>query len=350
MPDCTSVPTVDQAAPARKNPIRPPGELGDQARRQRRVDEQLQRAEGQRRVHLADRRGHRRHQRDHHDRHPARRSRTGRSSRPSMPNAVPETVRRSWSRSGAGWGAWVATSAPIVPNTPALRTGPARCPRPRRRRAPRARGCRWRSERRRATAPAGGRVRTSSSSQAGAWSALRPAPALRHPGSLSPGPGPGRFRSSGLQSGPVPVPLRDVIAALDARYDPALAESWDAVGLVRGSGRARAPGAVRRRSDVRGRGRGARDRRRPARHPPPAPAHRGARRARRRPKGRLVHRLVRAGPRCSSRTPTPTGHPGSASTTPSPVPSRSVDAVPLEPTAADPRAGLGRDRPAGGGR
>jgi putative NIF3 family GTP cyclohydrolase 1 type 2 len=30
------------------------------------------------------------------------------------------------------------------------------------------------------------------------------------------------------------VPLRDVIAALDARYDPALAESWDAVGLVCG--------------------------------------------------------------------------------------------------------------------
>jgi dinuclear metal center YbgI/SA1388 family protein len=32
----------------------------------------------------------------------------------------------------------------------------------------------------------------------------------------------------------VPVPLREVIAALDARYDPALAESWDAVGLVCG--------------------------------------------------------------------------------------------------------------------
>jgi dinuclear metal center YbgI/SA1388 family protein len=32
----------------------------------------------------------------------------------------------------------------------------------------------------------------------------------------------------------VPVPLREVLAALDARYDPALAESWDAVGLVCG--------------------------------------------------------------------------------------------------------------------
>jgi dinuclear metal center YbgI/SA1388 family protein len=30
------------------------------------------------------------------------------------------------------------------------------------------------------------------------------------------------------------VPLREVLAALDARFDPALAESWDAVGLVCG--------------------------------------------------------------------------------------------------------------------
>ncbi|HEY0401983.1 MAG TPA: Nif3-like dinuclear metal center hexameric protein, partial [Blastococcus sp.] len=30
------------------------------------------------------------------------------------------------------------------------------------------------------------------------------------------------------------VPLREVLAALDARYHPALAESWDAVGLVCG--------------------------------------------------------------------------------------------------------------------
>ena len=32
----------------------------------------------------------------------------------------------------------------------------------------------------------------------------------------------------------MPVALREVLAALDARYDPALAESWDAVGLVCG--------------------------------------------------------------------------------------------------------------------
>jgi dinuclear metal center YbgI/SA1388 family protein len=48
------------------------------------------------------------------------------------------------------------------------------------------------------------------------------------PGSGSTGTG------ARLQSGTVAVPLRDVIAALDARYDPALAESWDAVGLVCG--------------------------------------------------------------------------------------------------------------------
>jgi len=30
------------------------------------------------------------------------------------------------------------------------------------------------------------------------------------------------------------IPLREVIAALDARFDPALAEPWDAVGLVCG--------------------------------------------------------------------------------------------------------------------
>jgi dinuclear metal center YbgI/SA1388 family protein len=33
---------------------------------------------------------------------------------------------------------------------------------------------------------------------------------------------------------PLGVPLAEVIAALDARYDPALAEGWDAVGLVCG--------------------------------------------------------------------------------------------------------------------
>ncbi|SOE02955.1 Nif3-like dinuclear metal center hexameric protein [Blastococcus haudaquaticus] len=32
----------------------------------------------------------------------------------------------------------------------------------------------------------------------------------------------------------MPAPLREVLAALDARYDPALAEGWDAVGLVCG--------------------------------------------------------------------------------------------------------------------
>src|ERR671920_2407357 len=33
---------------------------------------------------------------------------------------------------------------------------------------------------------------------------------------------------------PVTVPLGEVVAAFEARYDPALAEDWDAVGLVCG--------------------------------------------------------------------------------------------------------------------
>ena len=33
---------------------------------------------------------------------------------------------------------------------------------------------------------------------------------------------------------PVTVTLGEVVAALEARYDPALAEDWDAVGLVCG--------------------------------------------------------------------------------------------------------------------
>src|ERR687884_1110447 len=37
-----------------------------------------------------------------------------------------------------------------------------------------------------------------------------------------------------LQSRTVAVRLGEVIAALEARYDPALAENWDAVGLVCG--------------------------------------------------------------------------------------------------------------------
>ena len=88
----------------------------------------------------------------------------------------------------------------------------------------------------------GGRVvRTSSSSQAGA---RRPRSRQPRPSATPPelvtdarsGIGARRrpVAAPHLQSGAVPVPLREVIAALDARYDPALAESWDAVGLVCG--------------------------------------------------------------------------------------------------------------------
>ncbi|CAA9267767.1 MAG: GTP cyclohydrolase 1 type 2 homolog YbgI [uncultured Blastococcus sp.] len=139
------------------------------------------------------------------------------------------------------------------------------------------------------------------------------------------------------------VPLQQVLAALDARYDPALAEDWDAVGLVCG------------------------DRAEPVRrvlfavdpttavvdevletgvdllvthhpllltpvHGVPADD----------PKGRLVHRLIRAG-----------GALFVAHTNADRAPDHGVndalaavlglrDAAPLEPAGADPRAGLGR--------
>src|SRR5690348_12754994 len=64
-------------------------------------------------------------------------------------------------------------------------------------------------------------VRTSSSSQAGARSPLSATPGACH-----------AYPSAVTE--PTGVPLADVIAALEARYDPALAEDWDAVGLVCG--------------------------------------------------------------------------------------------------------------------
>ncbi len=117
------------------------------------------------------------------------------------------------------------------------------------------------------------------------------------------------------------VALRDVVAALDQLYDPATAESWDAVGLVCGD-----PGAPVRRVQF------AVD---PVRatvdeaiaagadllvthhplllrgvHGVPATT----------PKGRIVHDLIRPASGSTSPTPTPTG-PGPASPMLSPRPS-----------------------------
>ena len=139
------------------------------------------------------------------------------------------------------------------------------------------------------------------------------------------------------------VLLGNVLAALDARYDPALAEGWDAVGLVCG------------------------DRDEPVRkvlfavdptaavvdeviaggaqllvtHHPLflTPVHGVSADD---PKGRLVHRLVRSGAALfvahtnADRAPDHGVNAALADVL------RLVDAVPLEPTPADPRAGLGR--------
>jgi putative NIF3 family GTP cyclohydrolase 1 type 2 len=107
----------------------------------------------------------------------------------------------------------------------------------------------------------------------------------------------------------VTVTLGEVVSALEARYDPALAEDWDAVGLVCGD-----PDEPVQRvlfavdpvaavvDEVVG----------PARScwspttrcsSPPSTASPPT------TQGRLVHRLVRAGAGCSWRTPTPTARP-----------------------------------------
>ena len=139
------------------------------------------------------------------------------------------------------------------------------------------------------------------------------------------------------------VPLREVLAALDARYDPALAESWDAVGLVCGD-----PEEPVRRvvfavdpiaavvDDVLAAGAELLVTHHPLLltpvHGVPADD----------PKGRLIHRLIR-------------GRAGLfvAHTNADRAPDHWVnaalaavlglrDAVPLEPADGDPRAGLGR--------
>ncbi|MGY1827768.1 Nif3-like dinuclear metal center hexameric protein [Blastococcus sp. SYSU DS0541] len=139
------------------------------------------------------------------------------------------------------------------------------------------------------------------------------------------------------------VQLGKVLAALDARYDPALAESWDAVGLVCGDP-AEQVGSVLFAVD-----------------PTAAVVDEVVRTGAQLlvthhplfltpvhgvpaddPRGRLVHRLVRAGAALFV-----------AHTNADRAPRHGVndalaaalgleDAVPLEPSAADPRAGLGR--------
>ncbi|MDK3255827.1 Nif3-like dinuclear metal center hexameric protein [Blastococcus capsensis] len=139
------------------------------------------------------------------------------------------------------------------------------------------------------------------------------------------------------------VRLGEVLAALDARYDPALAESWDAVGLVCGD-----PAEEVRRvlfavdptaavvDEVIETGTQLLVTHHPLFlspvHGVPADD----------PKGRLVHRLVRAGAALfvahtnADRAPDHGVNAALAGVL------GLVDAVPLQPVAHDPRAGLGR--------
>ena len=139
------------------------------------------------------------------------------------------------------------------------------------------------------------------------------------------------------------MPLADVIAALDARYDPALAEPWDAVGLVCGD-----PGEPVRRvlfavdptteivDEALEIGADLLVTHHPLLLTPVHGVPAGD------PKGRLVHRLIRGGAALFV-----------AHTNADRAPEHGVndaladaigllDPVPLVPTADDPRAGLGR--------
>lgn len=139
------------------------------------------------------------------------------------------------------------------------------------------------------------------------------------------------------------MPLADVIAALEARYDPALAEAWDAVGLVCGD-----PAEPVRRvlfavdptsevvDEVLEIGADLLVTHHPLLLTPVhgVPADH--------PKGRLVHRLVRGGAALfvahtnADRAPAFGVNDALAGAL------GLLDAVPLEPAAADPQAGLGR--------
>jgi dinuclear metal center YbgI/SA1388 family protein len=139
------------------------------------------------------------------------------------------------------------------------------------------------------------------------------------------------------------VPLREVIAALDARYDPGLAEDWDAVGLVCGDpdepvGRVLfavdPTGAVV--DEVLETGAGLLVTHHPLLltpvHGVPADDH----------KGRLVHRLIRAGAALFVAHTNADRAPGTGVNAALADVLGLTGAAPLEPAGTDPRAGLGR--------
>ena len=141
----------------------------------------------------------------------------------------------------------------------------------------------------------------------------------------------------------MPVPLREVLAALDARYAPDLAEAWDAVGLVCGDP-AEAVGRVLFAVDptsavvdeVIGTGADLLVTHHPLLltpvHGVPADD----------PKGRLVHRLVRAGAALFVAHTNADRAPGCGVNAALADVLGLTGAVPLEPAGTDPQAGLGR--------
>ena len=139
------------------------------------------------------------------------------------------------------------------------------------------------------------------------------------------------------------VPLREVLAALDARYDPALAESWDAVGLVCGDPDEpvhRVLFAVDPTSAVVDEVIGTGTQLLVTHHPLLLTPVHGV--PADDPKGRLVHRLIRAGAALF------VAHTNADRAADSGVNDALAavlglrDAAPLAPSDADPRAGLGR--------
>ncbi|HEY4626289.1 MAG TPA: Nif3-like dinuclear metal center hexameric protein [Blastococcus sp.] len=141
----------------------------------------------------------------------------------------------------------------------------------------------------------------------------------------------------------MPVPLRDVIAALDARYDPALAESWDAVGLVCGDPDEpvdRVLFAVDPTTAIVDEVIESGARLLVTHHPLLLTPVHGV--PADDPKGRLVHRLIRAGAGLFVAHTNADRAPDSGVNDALAAVLGLRDAVPLEPVPADARAGLGR--------
>jgi dinuclear metal center YbgI/SA1388 family protein len=141
----------------------------------------------------------------------------------------------------------------------------------------------------------------------------------------------------------VPVPLREVIAALDARYDPALAESWDAVGLVCGDPDepvGRVVFAVDPTTAVVDEVVAAGAQLLVTHHPLLLTPVHGV--PADDPKGRLVHRLIRAGAGLFVAHTNADRAPGSGVNAALADVLGLTGAEPLEPSPGDPTAGLGR--------